>query len=416
MNDSNGSTKMMSPVEFYRELDKILDKISKLEENKDYLFSLIHELENTFSESLHFKNGMLYEEGANRFYLVHSNDSSLTKLKAPEFLYLDTAPTQAVLNHGCYIYDQPELTLIETKNAVSHYAIPAAILVNGSDLRWLIIFELVDGWQREEIEFCFNMVRRTLEFQITSKAFQNSLRAAAHIQQSLLPRKEPEIPGFQIAALSQSAEVVGGDLYDFFEFDGTFGVAIGDAVGHDLPAALLVRDVVTGLRMGIEKEMKITQAIRKLNRVIHRSTFSSAYVSLFYSEIEENGSLFYVNAGHPAPLLVNGPISDLLEGTGPLIGPLPEITIKRGYSYLAPGAVLLLYTDGVFERRNKLGESFSIGRLRELVSEHQKKTAKEILKFLFETAYEFGNRQPWDDDVSLVVIKRKTEDTNQETE
>jgi sigma-B regulation protein RsbU (phosphoserine phosphatase) len=114
-----------------------------------------------------------------------------------------------------------------------------------------------------------------------------------------------------------------------------------------------------------------------------------------------------VNAGHPAPLLVNGPISDLLEATGPLIGPLPEIAIKRGYSYLAPGAVLLLYTDGVFERRNKLGESFSIGRLREAVSQNQTKSAKDILNILFEEAYQFGGRLPWEDDVSLVVIKRE---------
>lgn len=407
MNFSTGSRAFMSPVEFYRELDQILAKIAKIEEKKEYLFSIIHELENAFSAKLHFTNGLLYEEGANRFYLVHANSPASGHLPAPELIPFENPALQRVIKHGCYIYDQPDLTLIPQKNSDTYYAIPAAILVHGSELRWLIVFELVAGWQREEIEFCFNMVRRALEFQITSKAFQNSLLAAAHIQQSLLPRKPPEIPGFQIAAVSNPAEVVGGDLYDFFEFDGTFGVAIGDAVGHDLPAALLVRDVVTGLRMGIEKEMKITYAIRKLNRVIHRSTFSSAYVSLFYSEIEENGSLFYINAGHPAPLLVNGPISDLLEATGPLIGPLPEIAIKRGYSYLAPGAVLLLYTDGIFERRNKLGESFSIGRLRELVSLNQSKSAKEILTVLLDAAFHFGGSLPWEDDVSLVLIKRE---------
>ena len=65
------------------------------------------------------------------------------------------------------------------------------------------------------------------------------------------------------------------------------GLAIGDASGHGLPAALLVRDVVTGLRMGIEKELKVAYVFAKLNRVIHRSTLSSRFISVFYAELEE---------------------------------------------------------------------------------------------------------------------------------
>jgi serine phosphatase RsbU (regulator of sigma subunit) len=71
-------------------------------------------------------------------------------------------------------------------------------------------------------------------------------------------------------------------------------VAVGDASGHRLPAALLVRDVVTGLRMGVEKEMKMAEAMRKLNRVIHRSTLSANFVSLCFAQIESTGNVFYV--------------------------------------------------------------------------------------------------------------------------
>ena len=124
------------------------------------------------------------------------------------------------------------------------------------------------------------------------------------IQQSLLVEEPPPFAGYDIAARSVPAEEVGGDFFDFLPFDDEMlGLAIGDASGHGLPAALLVRDVVTGLRMGIEKDLKIAHVFARLNRVIHRSNLSSRFVSVFYGELEANGNLVYVNAGHQPPLL-----------------------------------------------------------------------------------------------------------------
>ena len=96
-----------------------------------------------------------------------------------------------------------------------------------------------------------------------------------------------------IAGFSKPAELVGGDLFDYFNFDNEeFGVCIGDASGHGLPAALLVRDVVTGLRMGLEKQMKMVYTFKKLNNVIYRSVYSTRFISLFYAEIQKDGNLF----------------------------------------------------------------------------------------------------------------------------
>ena len=81
-------------------------------------------------------------------------------------------------------------------------------------------------------------------------------REAAEIQQSLLLDELPEFPGYELAARSVPTEEVGGDFFDFIPFDGELlGLAIGDASGHGRPSALLVRDLVTGLRMGIEREL-----------------------------------------------------------------------------------------------------------------------------------------------------------------
>src|SRR5207244_2120194 len=123
---------------------------------------------------------------------------------------------------------------------------------------------------------------------------------------SLLPDEPPELRGCDIACRSVAAEEVGGDFYDFMAFgEEILMVAIGDASGHGLPAALLVRDVVTGLRMGIEKDLKMGYVFGKLNRVVNRSRLSSRFVSVFFGEIEPAGDMIFVNAGHEPPLLVH---------------------------------------------------------------------------------------------------------------
>src|SRR6185436_17925140 len=150
------------------------------------------------------------------------------------------------------------------------------------------------------------------------------------IQLSLLPSTPPFIAGYETAARSQPAGIIGGDFFDFSVLDDDFfTVAVGDAMGHGLPAALLVRDVVTGLRMGVEKEMRMAEAMQKLNRVIHRSTLSSNFVSLFFAQIESTGNILYVNAGHPPPILVHGSQARRLQPTGMILGAVSDAQFRR---------------------------------------------------------------------------------------
>jgi sigma-B regulation protein RsbU (phosphoserine phosphatase) len=201
-------------------------------------------------------------------------------------------------------------------------------------------------------------------------------------------------------------EEVGGDFFDFIPFDGEMlGLAIGDASGHGLPAALLVRDVVTGLRMGIERELKVAPVLTKLNRVIHRSGLSSRFVSVFYGELEAGGNLIYVNAGHQPPLLFSrGRVMELSTG-GTVIGPLAEVKFQRGVIRLFPGDVLVAMTDGIFDRRSKGGEFFGEAQLRRVV-EGSTESASALLDRIFTAALDFGDGRPWEDDATAVVIRR----------
>jgi len=210
-----------------------------------------------------------------------------------------------------------------------------------------------------------------------------------------------------------AADEVGGDFYDFEDFGSEMlGVSIGDASGHGLPAALLVRDVVTGLRMGIEKELKVAHVFEKLNRVIHRSRLSSRFVSVFYGELERDGNLVYVNAGHQPPILFfRHPRPELpcdveLSVGGTVIGPLPEARFRRGFARLRPEEVLVMCTDGILERRDTSGEFFGTDRLRAIVRERENESAQAILDALFDASARWGGSRPWEDDATIVVLKR----------
>jgi sigma-B regulation protein RsbU (phosphoserine phosphatase) len=237
---------------------------------------------------------------------------------------------------------------------------------------------------------------------------QGGLREAAEIQASLLPDAAPSFPPFEMAHRSHPAEEVGGDFFDYRTVlsEEILGIAIGDASGHGLPAALLVRDVVIGLRMGLEKDLRIASVFQRLNRVIHESTLSSKFISVFYAELEKDGTLTYVNAGHPSPLLVSVTTVERLSVGGTVIGPLPEVRFKRGLAVLSPEACLVMCTDGILERPNAADEFYGENRLIETVRRNLNRPAADILGAVFKECESFGEHRPFDDDATLVVVKR----------
>jgi len=316
---------------------------------------------------------------------------------------------QSILNSKTYIFNNAEPGISINGIHEENYAIPAAINVNNQEHSWILIFELRSGWIREEIEFCLNAVRAVLSYRLLSESIKNEYEQAFLIQKSLLPTSSPQIPGYQIAGNSQQAELVGGDIFDYYKFnEDEFGFCIGDASGHGIPAALMARDVIVGLRMGLENQKKMVHTLKKLNRVICQSAYSTRFISLFYAEMETNGNLFYVNAGHPSPIMVYQNEVTELESTGLVLGALSEIEIRRSYLNVYPGGVLVLFSDGIIERQNAMGEEFGLALLKDVIVKHKDLDAGEILNAIFLAVNKFGNNKKWEDDATVVVVKRIT--------
>lgn len=396
---------MIQPKELYRKLAMLLMEIDVGRDQEDYLLSVLATLENSFIRNLHITNGRLYAEDQGRFLPMNVVDGG-KRVRAAAKRALDSEAARLVMENGTYIYNDPSMTINKQTGLQGKHGAPAAFVVKNPSRQWIFTFALESGWVRDEVEFCLNAIRAQLNFQLHLDAMKSDVQQASIIQQSLLPKSPPFIGGYETSARSQPAEVVGGDFFDFSIFDEkVFSVAVGDASGHGLPAALLVRDVVIGLRMGVEKEMKMVDAMRKLNRIIHRSTLSSNFISLFFAEIESTGNVFYVNAGHPPPIVVHGSAVKRLEQTGMILGAVSDVEFHRASASFEPGTVLVIYTDGVIERDDG-SEEFGLARLEELVIRRQQESASAILNAIYQTILAFGGQSRWQDDVTVVVIKK----------
>jgi len=405
------STSMDRAKRLYRRLDALFGELKPKRQQPRHLEAFAAEAFESLGDDLWLKGGLVYVERRDGFALLSAVGE--TAGSPLETLDPEQPPLLPVIDHRVYIFAEPgDRATPAALGLVSPNAM-AGLVVGRRPQRFCFFFLLDVGWEREELDFALNTIRAALDARLVDARVRGSFKEAAEIQRSLLFEDPPDFAGYDIACHSLATDEVGGDFYDFHDLGGdVYGVAIGDASGHGLPAALVVRDVVTGLRMGIEKELKIAHVFAKLNRVIHRSRLSSRFVSVFYAEVEADGNIVYVNAGHPPPILFfrsarpGRPVDQELSVGGTVIGPLPEVRFRRGFARLHPGEVLVMCTDGILERPDSSGEFYGTGHLRRIVQAHRDGSAKEILDRIFEDVTAYGNGRPWDDDATVVVVKR----------
>lgn len=397
---------MIEPKDFYKKLDFLLGKINLTESGTDFLFTIVTELEKTFGAELHIGKGRIYQKNGDEYLLLSKNfEKESTDVESK--LSINSEAVQSILNSRTFIFDNHESGIILTRLKNKEYAIPVAIVVHNKEQNWILVFELKTGWIREEIEFCLNAVRAVLIYRLLSESHKNEYEEAFLVQKGLIPISPPQVKGYQISGNSQPSELVGGDVFDYYRFnDDEFGICIGDASGHGMPAALMARDVIIGLRMGLENQHKMTHTLKKLNNVIYQSANAARFISLFYAEIEMNGTLFYINAGHPSPIMISGDEAIELETTGLIFGVFPEIDLRRSYIKINPGNILILYTDGIIERQNNMGEEFGVKNLINVIMKNKCKDTDGILNAIFVAADEFGNKNKWQDDSTVVVVRR----------
>jgi sigma-B regulation protein RsbU (phosphoserine phosphatase) len=243
---------------------------------------------------------------------------------------------------------------------------------------------------------------------------RQSLHLAEEVQQTLLPRENPEVDGLDIAATIVYCDETGGDYYDYLDtgktYPGKFTVAIGDVSGHGIPSALMMATARAFLRQRSVLPGTPADIVSDANKQITRDfSESGGFMTLFYLSVDPvNRNLCWVRAGHD-PAIFYDPETDRfdeLRGAGLVLG----VDADRRYEQfqktgLKPGQVIVLGSDGLWEARNPQGEMFAKKPIYQIVRQFPDATAGEILTACFNRFNDFqGDRAP-EDDVTLVVIR-----------
>lgn len=237
---------------------------------------------------------------------------------------------------------------------------------------------------------------------------RDELQVARQLQEMLLPDRLPELEGWEVAASWRTANEIGGDYHHFETLpDGRLAIVVADASGHGMAAGLLMAIADTALRVALENDPAPDAVAAVLNRALRRTGNRRSFLTLFYGRLDPaTGRLDYACAGHPPPLVrrADGAIDESTAGALPL-GLRETCDPARGVITLAPGDLLVLFSDGLFEAIDASGEAFGHDRIRAELA--KARGASEIRDRLLAALDRHLAGEPLPDDLTLVALARE---------
>jgi serine phosphatase RsbU (regulator of sigma subunit)/predicted ester cyclase len=287
----------------------------------------------------------------------------------------------------------------------------------GRELTWMAIFihRIVEGKIAEEwvgnMSLSELLRRQRLEQEISERErVEQELQVAQRIQQASLPKEVPTLEGWAIYPLYRPAREVGGDFYDFHLLsEGRLGLAVGDATGKGVPAALVMSTTCGMLQLAAQSldSSSPGEILGRVNEGLLARIPPNMFVTCFYAILDpESGSLSYANAGHDLPYLCRGSgDAEELRARGMPLGLMPGMSYEEKQTVLDAGQTVLFYSDGLVEAHNLKGQMFGFPRLRALVAEHGEEGS--LGAFLMEELYFFvGEGWEQEDDITLLTLER----------
>lgn len=236
----------------------------------------------------------------------------------------------------------------------------------------------------------------------------NDWMLACDVQHRFMQGLDPAPGALDYSAQCRQAQALGGDFYDFLPLpDQRLAVAIGDASGKGVAAALMISGVQSSLRTAAwfrpDDPVAVIEAV---NRQVHALSLADRYATLFYGVFDRAGRTFrYVNAGHNPPMIVrrNGSITWLETGGSP-VGMFRDWTYCAGTASLNSGDLVIAYTDGVTETINSVGEEWGVDGLRRATTASAAQCAEDIVQAIFASMDKFSQGKQTDD-ATIAVLR-----------
>ena len=239
---------------------------------------------------------------------------------------------------------------------------------------------------------------------------ERDLLAAREVQTSLLPKKLPSVAGYEFSAVTIPAQQVGGDLYDFLELDDHhIALCLGDVSGKGLAASLLMANIQATLRDQARANDSVKECTNRTNRLLFQSTSPEKFATLFFGRLDfKNHLLCFSNAGHEQPFLISGNNQIVRLATGGIVlGIMDEYFYEDETVMLDPGAVVVVFSDGITDAMNAKQERFGETRLENIIREHRNASVSDLKNHIVDAVNRYAAETPQMDDMTLVVLKRK---------
>lgn len=276
---------------------------------------------------------------------------------------------------------------------------------------FLIVAGIAAGLVAREIRKQVEAALREAETRREVEHLQHDLDVARSIQQSLLPRSMPSVPGFDIAAWNKPADQTGGDYYDWQALpDGRTLLALADVTGHGIGPALLASICRAYSRAHFGQQQVFLKAMDQINSAIAADVGEGRFITFVATILNaQNSDLELLSAGH-APLFIywlKHDSFDKMEAQGLPLGISPTlISDPPQILHFESGDLLVLATDGFFEWAAPSGELFGSNRLESSIRAAREKPCAEIISSLYQDVLTYAQGTSQKDDLTAIVIKR----------
>lgn len=234
---------------------------------------------------------------------------------------------------------------------------------------------------------------------------------ARQIQQGLLPRQPLKRGRVSLEGINQPSSIVGGDYFDYFPLDEhRVGIIIADVTGHGMPAALIMANLQSAVRVGLAADANLSVLAGSLNRLICSNTSPGVFITAIMGVIDtRTGMIDYINAGHPDPLLIGAsstpPLIDNVDRNSLPFGidPREQFTPQRLESDGLRAA--LFYTDGLSEASNPAGQLLGTGPVCDILSTLDSLTTGNLIRVARATVQRHLDNLPPTDDMTLLALQ-----------
>jgi sigma-B regulation protein RsbU (phosphoserine phosphatase) len=235
--------------------------------------------------------------------------------------------------------------------------------------------------------------------------FEQELKVAAAIQQSLLPPAARDGAFYSTAAASVACRAVGGDFFDYVDLEsGQFGFIVGDVAGKGSPAALLAAAVLGMFSAEATYHSSACAVIDRLNHGLFRRAIENKFLTTFYGMLAKDGSFTYCNAGHNAPILISGTTVRRLETGGMVLGLFELASFEEETVQLNPGDVIIAFSDGVTEAMNEVGDEFTDDRLIASLAANRGRPPQELIDGVIKDVRAFCGEATQSDDLTILGV------------